>query len=179
MRSIAVGLLSAAAGLVLGVGPVAASCAPPAPIGEALRTSDSIFVGTVAGLANEGRTATFAVGEVWRGPDLPVRTVVNGALDDVGFTSVDRTWEPGARYLVFASVVAGKLTDNACSNTQIWTDDLAAKRPTDARPPSDAIEEGDAGLGGPLLVLIAAGAVIGTVGFIAFRHGSAASPGRR
>jgi hypothetical protein len=166
----AVGLLAAVAGMLMSVVPVAASCAPPVPIDEALRTSDSIFVGTVAGLANQGRTATFAVDEVWRGPDLPARAVVNGGPEGNGFTSVDRSWEAGAKYLVFASVDDGELTDNACSNTQIWADDLAAHRPADARPPDDATDGDATGVGGPLLALIAAAAVIGIVGYFAFRN---------
>jgi hypothetical protein len=167
----AVGLLAAIAGMLMSVVPTAASCLPPVPIDEALRSSDSIFVGTVAGLANQGRTATFAVDEVWRGPDLPARAVVNGGPEGNTFTSVDRTWEAGAKYLVFASVVDTRLTDNACSNTQIWTDELAVHRPTDARPPSDATDEGsETGIGGPLLALILTIALIGIVGYIAFRN---------
>ena len=170
MRKLSVALLAATAGMVIGTMPAAASCAPPIPIDQALRDSDSVFVGTVDGLANGGRTANFVVDEVWRGPDLPARTVVDGGPDGNAITSIDRTWEPGAKYLVFAAVANGKLTDNACSNTQIWTDDLAAHRPTDARSPDDATDTGGTGISGPLLTLLAAIGVIGVVGFVAFRN---------
>ncbi len=168
MRKLRVALLAATAGMLIGTMPAAASCAPPIPIDQALRDSDSVFVGTVDGIANGGRTANFVVDEVWRGPDLPARTVVDGGPDGNAITSIDRSWEANGKYLVFASVDDGKLTDNACSNTQIWTDDLAAHRPTDARPPSNATESSGTGTSGPLLALFAAIGVIGAVAFVAF-----------
>ena len=168
MRKLGVALLAAVATMVMGTMPAAASCAPPLPIAQALRDSDSVFVGMVVGLAD--RTATFAVDEVWRGPDLPNRVVVIGGPDGNATTSIDRSWEANGNYLVFASVVDAKLTDNACSNTQIWTDDLAAHRPTDARAPNDATDTGGTGISGPLLTLLAAIGVIGVVAFVAFRN---------
>ena len=155
--------------LLLAAVPAAASCALPIPIDQALRDSDSVFVGTVEGLANGGRTASFLVDEVWRGPDLPARTAVAGGPEGSGVTSIDRSWEPGAKYLVFASVVNGKLADNACSNTQIWSDDLAALRPSDARPAADPSESTTPGLPGPLLIVVGVVAAVGLVSFLAFR----------
>ncbi len=170
MRKLAPGLLSAAVGILVGTMPAAASCAPPHPIEEALSGSDSVFVGTVVGLANGNRIATFAVDEVWRGPDLPARTVVRGSPEENGITSVDRSWEAGGKYLVFAAVVNGDLADNACSNTQIWSDDLAARRPSDARAPTDSGDSGSPG-GLPSTLLLAVGmlAAIGLVSVLVFR----------
>ena len=154
--------------LLMAAAPAAASCAPPIPIDQALRDSDSVFVGTVGGLANGGRTANFVVDEVWRGPDLAARTAVAGGPEGNAITSIDRSWEPGATYLVFASVVNGKLADNACSNTQIWTDDLAALRPSDARPAGDPTDTSP-GLPGTLLVVVGVVAAVVVVSLLAFR----------
>lgn len=170
MRKLSVTLLATAAAMVIGTMPAAASCAPPVPIDQALRDSDSVFVGTVQGIADGGRTATFAVDEVWRGPDLPARVVVQGGPDGNGVTSIDRTWEAGGLYLVFASTANSRFTDNACSNTQLWSEELTGLRPSDARPPSDAADGGGTGVSGPLLALLGAIAVIGLVGFVAFRN---------
>jgi hypothetical protein len=169
MRKLSVALLAAAASMLIGTMPAAASCAPPMPIDQALRGSDSVFVGTVEGVANSGRTATFAVDEVWRGPDLPAKVIVRGGPEGNGATSVDRTWEAGGRYLVFTSTADGRLSDNACSNTQLWSEELTALRPSDVRQPSDAAEVGGTGVSGPLLALVAAIGLIGVVRFVAFR----------
>jgi hypothetical protein len=101
----------------MGVMPAAASCAPPIPIDQALSEADNVFVGSVVGLAEADRTATFAVDEVWRGADLPAQVVVHGGPGGDTFSSVDRTWEANGTYIVFATIVDGQLTDNACSNT--------------------------------------------------------------
>jgi hypothetical protein len=169
MRKLSVALAAAAASMLIGVMPAAASCRPPIPIAQALRDSDSVFVGTVEGIAAGGRTATFAVGEVWRGPDLPANVVVQGGPGGNGATSIDRTWEAGGRYLVFASAAEGRLADNACSNTQLWSEELTALRPSDVRQPSADEDRGGTGVSGPLLALIAAIGLIGVVGFVAFR----------
>lgn len=155
--------------LLLATAPAAASCAPPIPIEQALSNSDSVFVGTIVGLANADRDATFAVDEVWRGPDLAAEVVAHGGPGGNGASSVDRTWEAGAKYLVFASIADGQLTDNSCSTTQIWSDDLAALRPSDARPPGDPNDSTTPGLPGALVVVIGVVAALGLVSFLVFR----------
>jgi len=170
MRMWRIATLAAAGALLVGAVPAVASCALPIPIDQALRESDSVFVGSVVGLANAGRTATFAVDEVWRGPDLPARVVVHGGPDGNMFTSADRTWEAAAAYLVFASIVDRQLTDNACSNTQTWSDDLAGLRPTNARPPGDPSDSTTGGLPDTLLVVIGVVAALGLVSFAVFRR---------
>jgi len=163
--------LAAAAALVIGAMPAAASCAPPIPIDQALRDADTVFIGSVVGLANADRRATFAVDEVWRGPDLPAQVVVHGGPDGDMFTSVDRTWETDGRYLVFGLMVEGQLTDNACSNTQLWSDDLAPLRPSDARPPLDQAEGATTGgIPGTVLVVIGVFGAIGLVSLLVFRR---------
>lgn len=172
MRILQAASLAATMALLVGPMPAAASCAGPIPMAEALRKADSVFTGSVVGTANTGRTATVAVDEVWRGPDLPARVVVQGGPDGNVATSIDRTWEAGGRYLVFAAIVDSQLTDNACSSTQIWSDELEALQPSDARPPSDSGPSGTSGgLTGPWLAIVGAVAAIGAVSFLAFRKG--------
>ena len=148
--------------------PASASCAGFPPIQEHLAAADVVFTGTVVGLRNEDRTATFAVTEVWRGPDLPPEVVVHGGPDDPSsFTSVDRTFRGGMDYLVAARVVDGELVDDACSATQPWDDRLAEVRPDDARRPAGAGSmDGDAALPvlppvlAVLFVLLVAGSLL-------------------
>ena len=66
MRVLRTASCAAAVGLLLGAVPAAASCVGPVPMEESLRAADSVFVGSVVGLANADRTATFAVDQVWR-----------------------------------------------------------------------------------------------------------------
>ena len=116
-----------------------ASCAESPPIDEHLATADVVFVGTVIGLRNQNRTATFVVTEIWRGPDLLPEVFVRGGPDDPNAaSSIDRTFELGTEYLVAARVVNGELVDDACSATRPWHESLAEHRPADARPPSGA-----------------------------------------
>ena len=171
MRMLRTATLAAVAALLIGAMPAAASCALPVPIEQALREADSVFVGSVIRLANGDRTATIAVDEVWRGPDLAAQVVVHGGPDEEMFTSVDRTWEAGATYLVLASIVDDQLSDNACSNTQPWSDDLRALRPSDTRPPGDPTDSGTtAELPGALLVVVGVVAALGLVSFLVFRR---------
>lgn len=114
-----------------------ASCAEFPPVDEHLAAADVVFVGSVIGLRNQDRTATFAVAEIWRGPDLVPEVFVRGGPDDPGAgSSVDRTFELGVVYLVAARIVSGDLVDDACSATRPWDDDLERLRPADARVPT-------------------------------------------
>jgi len=173
----------------LGTPPVAsASCAEPPPLERALAAADVVFVGTVTALANDGRTATFRVEEVWKGT-VGELVVVNGgpslaelekaAREGYGVaTSVDRTYERGGRYLVVPFGASGDvLTDNACSSTQPYTDSLdrfrpaAAADPIPGREPASAPgrpgEASDGGGWSAIIVvvtaLVAAGAVASLV----------------
>jgi hypothetical protein len=148
-----------------------ASCAGFPPIGEHLAMADVVFTGTVIGLRNQDRTATFAVTEIWRGPDLLREVFVHGGPDDPNAgSSVDRTFEMGTDYLVAARIRDGELVDDACSATRPWEESLADVRPADARPPTGSEPSDDeAGLPtlpialGALFVLLLVGS------WIAFR----------
>jgi hypothetical protein len=124
--------------LALGPGPAAtpalASCAPPRPIEESMRLADAVLVGTVTHLENGGRWAVVQVEERWRGPEsLPDTIEVRGGPEPGTATSVDRTFTP-ERYLFFLTKGPGYFADNACSATTLWTDDLAAYRPSGVAP---------------------------------------------
>ena len=138
--------------LLLTAGPASASCAPPPPPDQALSQSDLVFVGTVTELANRDRWAVFRVEDVWKGDAGGEQVEVRGGPADPGngvgaATSVDRTYQRGVRYLVYArAVTAGsaaidygagaRWTDNACSLTRVYDPSLEQLRPATA-PPAD------------------------------------------
>ncbi len=131
-------LLVAAVSLVAAPGPVDARCVPPPPIEEAARRADVVIVGTVTAVAQEGRVATVAVAEIWRGPALPASVDVRGGPGE-GRTSVDRTFVAGTRYLFTLGIEPdGQLTDTACSATIEWDPGLGALRPAGMHLPVGA-----------------------------------------
>ena len=154
---------AAAAGLVmvaglLAPGPLNASCAlPPGANGPVLDDAEIVIVGTVRATAEAGRWATVVVHEVWRGPELPAELLVKGGEGGNMWTSVDRTYEVGVRYL-FAVTGGGDgaLRDNACSATTEWSEDLGVLRPADARTPTGETSADVAGidLGGIVPVVL-------------------------
>ena len=126
-------------GLLFAPSAALASCMLPAPIENAVKTADIVFVGTVTGTAEGNRWATVTVEEIWRGPDQPRTVVIRGGPGGNTATSVDRAFEPGVRYLFFpiADEAAG-LSDNSCTNTTPWAEAMVALRPADARQPVGA-----------------------------------------
>ena len=137
-RSIA----AAAAGSMLGLlflvsvaTPALASCAlPPGEVGPRWSEAEIVILGTVRDVADQDRIATVVVEEIWRGPAMPREVTVRGgfATGD-SFTSGDRTFRSGVRYLFDLRQSEGNLQDNACSLTAPWSAELAVHRPEDAR----------------------------------------------
>lgn len=136
-------VLAMVAAAVVSAPPAYASCARPASVERDLVQFDLVFVGSVVQLANHGRWATFAVEDVWKGTlDTQVLEVRAGPAE--GGSSVDRTYEAGRRYLVFAfdstrSASGGSMygsgarwADSTCSSTQPYTSDLTQYRPASA-----------------------------------------------
>jgi hypothetical protein len=152
-------------------GSAAASCAEFPPLEAHLAQAEVVFVGTVSAVTDEQRTALIDVEEVWRETDLPAQVTVHGGLEDLAFTSVDRTFETGTRYLFAASLNEGRLEDNACSATQAWTDDLAELRPATVGTPQPTPADDDAPIAVPLPVLVTglAVALVAGLSVIAFR----------
>jgi hypothetical protein len=112
-----------------------ASCATaPRSAEDAVLFGDVVFVGTVLRTENDGRWPTVRVEERWKGArDLADTVVVRGGPEPGSATSVDRTFLPG-RYLFVVTAPGGVLTDDACSGTRPWTEDLAALRPPGVSP---------------------------------------------
>ncbi len=133
-----------AAVLLLPAGAALASCELPRPLQESVDQAHAVFVGTVTGLDYQDRVATVEVHEVWKGDVGATATVVGTSpLSELEaakaeghevFTSVDRTYAAGERYLFVSwSETDGAFMDSGCSNTQVYGPDLDAFRPADAR----------------------------------------------
>ena len=153
----------------------ATDCEPPPPIEKAV-FSDLVFVGRVTDVANEGRSATVEVTEVWRG-DVPTPVIVNGGLDPTNLAEDDRTFEVGVTYLFIPIQVDGLgqgfVTDSVCSSTTPWTDDLARLRPAGVGQPLP-VAAATSGpnplgfLGGFAMPILTAGLVAGSAFVVAW-----------
>jgi len=148
--------------------PVAADCDPAGPPAEVLPTAEVAFVGRV--LSVDGPSARFAVSEVWAG-HVGSSAEVRGIVDHPGgaIGEDDRQWVNAETYLVIPFVDGPVLRDHVCTATTVWTDELAALRPADAREiVPEAPEEEMVSIG--LIILVVA--LMGTVGLslLAFRR---------
>lgn len=144
LSSLLVGLL-----LALGPGPsvapVLAACAPPRPIEESMVLADLVVVGTVTHTENGGRWITVRVEERWRAPDsLPDTIEVRAGPEPGAATSVDRIFAQ-ARYLFFLTSGPEYFVDNACTATTLWTEDLAALRPSGVSPAPNVVADAPLG----------------------------------
>jgi hypothetical protein len=157
--------------LALAPGPVAASCAMLPPVEVAIDKADAVFVGTVAGLRHEARWATVQVEEIWKGPALPAVVEVRGGLDPTAFSSIDRTYNVGQRYLFVVSLrvegAVAALQDDACTATSEWTEALTDLRPGTVRTPA-AENDAEDGDGLPLASIAVAAIVVLALGVLAF-----------
>jgi hypothetical protein len=115
--------------LVVERAPASAECVTPAPLAERLREASVVFVGRVATTNNEGRTAVVRVEQVWKGAPVSDRVTVNGGPEGKLRTSVDRTFERGARYLFVPERDGGHLRDSSCSATVEYSADVAQLAP--------------------------------------------------
>lgn len=142
-RVVPVLAVAATIGVMAGSPAVADCMVDDRRIDEVLAEADIVFVGTVTDVRHD-TTADFEVEESWKG-DVPARVTVLGGPDEPGVaTSVDRSWRPGARYLVVPSAGGGPLRDDQCSPTREWTDDLE-----EFRPATSVVPEPVASPGGP------------------------------
>lgn len=145
--------------VLLPAGTASASCLVPPPLDVGLAEAQTVFVGRVIDLANQGRTATFAVEEVWKGTMAEEAVVVGGPSGNA-FTSVDRTFQEGTRYLVIPVRGAGSsFADNACTLTQPYTQELATFRPEDAHPPTAELGAEEEATPFPSWAIVAVGLV--------------------
>lgn len=152
--------------IALAASPAASSCGPTPSIEENLQTADLVFVGTVVELNNRNRWATFTLEEVWKGEPGSPRLDVRGGPPGNVATSVDRTFEIDARYLVFATRGDRHWEDNICSATREYDQSLDRFKPAGARtvstttPPSaddEGLKSGTVVFAGVMLVVVVGG----------------------
>lgn len=115
--------------------PALASCLRPLPPEEAVAAAPVAFVGMVQQVAHEGRVADVLVESVWTGDGVTKHVVVDGRVSANNFTSVDRTFQVGARMLFLPQNATSPFSDNSCSSTTGFSPALAALRPPAARDP--------------------------------------------
>ena len=135
MKRILFSALTAGLFLLIPQGASASCMMDERTVAEQIAEAPTVFVGTVESLSSNDRTALFVVEEVWKGGLVPAKVTVRGGPDGNAFTSVDRTFE-ARRYLVFPYGSASHFTDNSCSPTRPWSDDLAQYRPAGATGPA-------------------------------------------
>ncbi len=126
------GLLGIAAMVTpgLAVAPVAADCATQATIPDALRSRDTVFVGTVYSLENDNRWATVLVDERWHNADgIPDTVFIHGGPGPNVTGSDQRVYE-ATRYVFDVTNTGPYFEDSICTATTPWTADLAQYRPT-------------------------------------------------
>ena len=130
-----VSVVAVIAALAAAPAPALADCQLAPPIEEAVRIADLVFVGSVTAIANNGRSASVRVEEVWQGDEMPAEVTVLGGTEPAQAMEDDRTFEAGVRYVFFPFVVDGRLVDNICTATAPWVEGFAAVRPAGARTP--------------------------------------------
>ena len=142
-----------AGGLLVGTAPEAsASCAAPPPV------SPLVFTGTVVSTERDGLVAKVRT-------DDGRRVEVVGTPSTTGMTSVDRTFEVGARYEFHPLNETSPFQDNACTDTHVIaaptttakaTPDAARRQPASGDGPSGAGTVAAIGGTGAAIVLVAA-----------------------
>ncbi len=179
-RSLALGVMSVGAIVLVRSGAAVASCFASGPLEEAVATAPVVFVGTVTATSNSDRTAQVRVESVWKGPRLPRHVEVQGspAHEPGVLTTVDRRFRIGQRYLFvpLAERHGPTFVDNACSSTIEYSGAVARYAPDALKAPeSPAVPSGghgDSGVSVWLGVVIAAAVVGVAIGLVvvARRH---------
>jgi hypothetical protein len=158
---VAVGLVAATALVSLAPAARAATCGPAA---VTIGAADVAFVGVMTTVDSAGTRATFAVEEVWKGDAVPAAVEVSGP-DGQQWTDPSAA---GARYLVLAMVVGGRLrVGTECNQPYLWDPSLAAARPATAHPPQSPAAGGDVPI--PLLLIAGIVLLVAGVSAVAFR----------
>jgi hypothetical protein len=202
MPRVLLGLAVVAVAVIAAPRTALADCAATPVVGGAMDLADTVFVGTVVELDNNGKYATFAVEEVWKGPIGDEVEVRGGPADQPGAgesvsSSAERRYDLGTRYLVTAyqgdthagdpaespALRAAAYSDNICSGTGVWTDDLARLRPTTATiiERDEPIQPRTNADSSPPYVMIALTTVLVAGGclYLLFRRGSIAYRARQ
>jgi hypothetical protein len=96
---------------------------------DQLRAAPVAFVGRVESVSNRDRTARVRVEQVWKGAPVSDRVTVSGGPEGTHRTSVDRSFETGARYLFMPERDGGDYRDNVCTGTIVYGGDVAQYAP--------------------------------------------------
>ncbi len=107
-------------------------CGDRPPLDQVIARADAAFVGTVESLTNDDRWAQVRVEDIWRGPVVTPSVEVRGGQEPGVWSSADRTYLAGERYLFVLDVRGGLFVDDTCSSTTAWVQELMRFRPPDA-----------------------------------------------
>ena len=115
-----------------------ASCVEAPTLQTSLGSAALVFVGTVTYTSDADRVAHVRVESIWRGPQLDGYVDVHGSpvSGQGSYSSVDRQYSAGTRYLFVLYSANQPLQDNSCSATQPYSAALAAYAPAEAHDPS-------------------------------------------
>src|SRR5438105_2495760 len=115
-----------------------ASCVEAPTLQTSLGSAALVFVGTVTYTSDADRVAHVRVESIWRGPQLDGYVDVHGSpvSGQGSYSSVDRQYSAGMRYLFVLYSANQPLQDNSCSATQPYSAALAAYAPAEAHDPS-------------------------------------------
>jgi hypothetical protein len=145
IRTSLIGLAVVAAGVAAMAVPGPASavmCGDRPPLDQVIAKADAAFVGVVERVANEDRWAQVRVEDIWGGAVATPSVEVRGGHEPGVWSSADRTYVGGERYLFVVGVRGGHFVDNYCSATQPWEPALMRFRPLGAVLASDVGVEG-------------------------------------
>jgi hypothetical protein len=138
-RALLVTVLALSA-LFVGSAGAEASCAMPSSLRDQIASARLVFVGTVVSTSDGDRIARVSVESIWKGPDLPAYVEVHGSpvSGQNAASSIDRRYRAGERDLFVLFSDTAPFQDNSCSATQVYTAEIAALAPADARLPAPA-----------------------------------------
>jgi hypothetical protein len=135
IRTSLIGLALVATGLVAMAAPRPASavmCGDRPPLDQVIAKVDAAFVGVVESVVNDDRWAQVRVEDIWRGAVATPSVEVRGGQEPGVWSSADRTYVAGERYLFVVVVRGGHFVDNSCSSTAPWEPHLMRFRPPGA-----------------------------------------------
>jgi len=138
IRRLVLGVPVAALLGIAAPGHAIASCVEPPTLQTSLDSAALVFVGTVTYTYEADRVAHVRVESIWRGQQLNGYVDVHGSpvSGQGSYSSVDRRYSAGTRYLFVLYSAKQPLQDNSCSATQPYSAALAAHAPAAAHDPS-------------------------------------------
>jgi hypothetical protein len=112
----------------------------PSSLRDQIASAPLVFVGTVVSTSDGDRVARVKVESIWKGPDLPAYVDIHGSpvSGQNAASSVDRHYRSGEQDLFVLFSDIPPFQDNSCSATQVYTAEIAALVPADARLPASA-----------------------------------------